>query len=66
MRVQRESLSRVQQEKKVLSLHTTTNPPSQTCNIGKVCFDFKLEGVEDNSDDNEAIEAKVDKANVTN
>ncbi len=65
MRSQRKSLSRVQREKKVLSSHTTTNPPSQLSNMEKFCFDFKLdannaEADADKADAVEAIEAKAD------
>ncbi len=52
-------LSRVKWEKKILSSHTTTNPPSQTCNIGKVLFRFHIGGCW------QTIEAKANVANVT-
>jgi hypothetical protein len=34
--------------------------------LGKFCFDFEFEGVDNNANDNEAIEAKANKAFVTN
>ena len=66
MRSRRKSLSQVQREKKVLSSHTTINPPSQRSNMGKFCFDFKLdannaEADADKADAVEAIEAKANK-----
>ena len=66
MRVQRKSLSQVQQEKKVLSSHTSTNLPSQTSKMGKICFDFKLDAVDNNVNASGAIEANANKADVTN
>jgi hypothetical protein len=65
MKVQRKSLSQVQQEKKVLSSHTTTNPPSQTSNMGIFFLDFKLDAVDDNANANGAIEVNAYMADVT-
>jgi hypothetical protein len=44
-------------------LHTTTNSPSQINHVEMVSFDFKLEAVDKNADDNEAIEAKANETN---
>jgi hypothetical protein len=37
-------LSRVQQEKKILSTHTTTHSPSEINLVEKVSFKFQIEG----------------------
>jgi hypothetical protein len=39
--------------------------PHKCVTLGKFCFDFKLEAVDNNADANGAIEADADKADVT-
>ncbi len=40
--------------------------PHKQVKLGKFCFNFKLEAVDDNADANGAIEANASKADVTN